>query len=326
MNHELRLEDRSFLEAVLGDGVPLLVFTGLSLILCGAFALFLSITGHFLPHDVHYLGMTAADLCSIKQCRIVHFMFHDRVSFGGAIIAIGTLYLWLAMFPLRQGQAWAWWVFLISGLAGFGSFLAYLGYGYLDRWHGVATLSLLPCFVGGLVRSYRRLPKPVVLRTLFTPTVSVPWKSSAGIGRACLLFTGVGMISAGLTIMTVGMTSVFVPQDLNFLGLKPVDLNAINPRLVPLIAHDRAGFGGALCSCGLIFFFAVWRGTPSRSLWQALGTAGTVGFGTAIGVHPVIGYVDLVHLAPAIVGAVAFTTGLSLSFGPAFGRTNSGKF
>ena len=77
-------------------------------------------------------------------------MFHDRVAFGGTLIAIAILYLWLALFPLRQRLAWAWWSFLASGVLGFGSFLAYLSYGYLDSWHGTATLFLLPVFVGGL--------------------------------------------------------------------------------------------------------------------------------------------------------------------------------
>jgi hypothetical protein len=59
--------------------------------------------------------MTPQDLCAINECRIVHFMIHDRVSFGGSLVAIGTLYLWLATFPLRYGESWAWWVFALSG-------------------------------------------------------------------------------------------------------------------------------------------------------------------------------------------------------------------
>jgi hypothetical protein len=94
----------------------LLSLTGLALIVSGGFALFLSATRHFLPHDVQFLGMQPDDLCSLQGCRIVHFMFHDRVSFGGVIFAIGILYLWLAEFPLKHGQAWAWWLFLISGV------------------------------------------------------------------------------------------------------------------------------------------------------------------------------------------------------------------
>jgi hypothetical protein len=36
---------------------------------------------------------------------------------------------------------------------GFASFLAYRSFGYLDVWHGVATLALLPTFVVGLWRT-----------------------------------------------------------------------------------------------------------------------------------------------------------------------------
>jgi hypothetical protein len=43
-----------------------------------------------------------------------------------------------------------------------------------------------------------------------------------------------------------GSTRVFVAEDLEFMGLTRGALDAINPRLVPLIAHDRAGFGGGL--------------------------------------------------------------------------------
>ena len=100
-------DQRGFLPALAGDGRPLLSLTGLALILSGSFALFLSATRHFLPHDVQFLGMQPDNLCSLQGCRIVHFMFHDRVSFGGVIFAIGILYLWLAEFPLKRGEAWA---------------------------------------------------------------------------------------------------------------------------------------------------------------------------------------------------------------------------
>ena len=38
--------------------------------------------------------------------------------------------------------------------------LLYLGYGYLDTWHGVATLGMLPIYVIGMVRTWRRLDRP----------------------------------------------------------------------------------------------------------------------------------------------------------------------
>ncbi|HLG17645.1 MAG TPA: hypothetical protein VJH03_24595 [Blastocatellia bacterium] len=305
--------DIGFFAALIGDGRPLLVFTGLALVLSGAFALFISARGDFLPHDVEYLGMSADQLCSVNQCRVVHFMFHDRVSFGGALIAIGSLYMWLALFPLRRGEAWAWWLYVVSGTSGFGSFLAYLGYGYLDNWHGTATLLLLPFFIAGLILSFSILQKPAHVRSLLKPSVRVPWKSRVGVGRLCLLATAGGMIAGGATIMVVGMTSVFVPQDLEFMGVAAADLHALNSHLVPLIAHDRAGFGGGICTCGVIVLFCVWCGKPCRSLWQVLCVAGVVGFSAAIGVHPVVGYTDLSHLAPAIAGAMAFVAGLVLT-------------
>lgn len=119
--------EQSLLTTLIGDGRSLLSLTGVMLILSGLFAFFLGATKHFLPHDVAFLGMTPQELCAINECRIVHFMIHDRVSFGGALFAVGTLYLWLAAFPLRRGEAWAWWLFGLSGLIGFASFLLYLG-------------------------------------------------------------------------------------------------------------------------------------------------------------------------------------------------------
>src|SRR3989442_15341440 len=145
-------DDRGFVETMIGDGRPLLIATALFLVGCGAFAVFQAATGQFLPHDTAYLGMTAQELCTLNGCRIVHFMIHDRISFGGVLIGVGVIYLWLSLFPLRRHETWAWWALALSGLAGFLSFLAYLGYGYLDTWHGAGTLVLLPLFAAGLFR------------------------------------------------------------------------------------------------------------------------------------------------------------------------------
>ena len=307
-------DQRGIISALVGDGRPLLVFTGLALILAGAFALFLSANQHFLPHDVDFLGMTAEQLCGIQSCRIVYFMFHDRVAFGGALISVGGLYMWLAEFPLRERKAWAWWVFIISGLSGFGSFLAYLGYGYLDTWHGVATMFLFPLFIVGLARSRQFLEPPSGIRSLLQQDVRANLRSRYGFGRALLLATAAGMIAGGLTIMTVGMTWVFVPQDLEFMGVQPTELQSVSSRLIPLIAHDRAGFGGAICTTGITVLFCVWCAKPSKSFWQVLCFSGAVGFASAIGIHPLVGYNSLLHLAPAIVGAIIFTIGLALVY------------
>src|SRR5262245_50303405 len=228
---------RGLLREFIGDGVPPLELTAAALLFSGAFAVFLSFRREFLPHDVAFLGMTAKDLCAIADCRIVRFMFHDRVSFGGTLIAVAVLYLWLALFPLRQGLAWAWWALLASGILGFGSFLSYLGYGYLDTWHGSATLALLPVFVTGLAFS----------RPLATVGVAGWLRTEAGrqasasvrLGRWMLLATASGLVLAGVVILYLGMTEVFVREDLGFMGVQRATLDTINLKLVPLIAHDR---------------------------------------------------------------------------------------
>ena len=310
------VDDRGLFHALLGDGRPLLSFTGLSLVLSGAFALFLSATGQFLPHDIQFLGMSADALCAINDCRVVRFMFHDRVAFGGALIAIGILYLWLVEFPLRQGAAWAWWTLLASGVWGFGSFLSYLGYGYLDTWHGVATLVLLPCFAVGLIRSLTALLGQPLRRRCAGPCAA-DWTSPLGLARLLLAATGLGMVAAGLTITDRRHDARLRPAGprLHRPGSRRLR-DAINPQLVPLIAHDRAGYGGAIATTGFLVICCAWFAAPSRSLWQALALAGTVGFATAIGVHPAVGYTDPVHLAPAVAGALLFAAGLILAYRP----------
>ena len=296
-----------------GNGRPLLRVSACALILSGLSVLLLGMTGRFLPHDERFLGMTAAELCALHGCRIVHFMIHDRISFGGALIAVGTIYLWLVEAPLRRREVWAWWALLLSGSVGFVSFFAYLGYGYLDTWHGLATLALLPCFALGLMHERNRLTPLKRPGCLPQAAAGWPW-----LGRACLLATAAGLVFGGFTILVVGVTCVFVPQDLAYMGVSAAEMHAFNPRLVPLIAHDRAGFGGAVCCCGIALFFCVWRGTPSRSLWCTLALVGMAGFGSGIGAHPAVGYTDPIHLGPAVLGALVYMTGLAMTCRPMF--------
>ena len=303
------------LTALVGDGRPLLMLVALGLMLSGIFALFLSSTGTFLPHDVSFLGMQPSALCDLHQCRVVHFIFHDRVSFGGTLLAIGTLYLWLAAFPLRVAEAWAWWTLLLTGFVGFLSFLTYLIYGYLDSWHGVATAGLLPLFIGGIWKTHGMLPaRRESWRSMLRPGVPIALGTRLGFGRVCLLFIGAGMALAGLVITILGSTVVFVPQDITYLGFSAAQLNAINPHLVPLIAHDRAGFGGGLACCGLTVLAIAWKARPTLALWQALLVGGVAGFGCAIGVHYVMGYLIVSHLAPACIGAAIYATGIVCLF------------
>ena len=94
--------------------------------------------------------------------------------------------------------------------------------------------------------------------------------SREGIGRLVWIGSSLGLIGAGMTIMFVGMTEVFVPSDLAFVGYTREELHAINPRLVPLIAHDRAGFGGGVLTTGILLLGIIWKAPPSVHAWQVV--------------------------------------------------------
>lgn len=322
------------LRILIGDGRSLLSLTGLTLFAAGVFATLQAMSGHLLPHDQAFLGITATELATLRDGRVLHFMIHDRVAFGGALVAIGTLYLYLANVPLAQGKAWAWWAFLLSGAVGFASFLTYLGYGYIDSWHAVATLMLLPVFLTGMVITERQLKRKrdaisksdterAGIRALLQSGEQWKWRSKIGVGRALLLFNAGNLALGGLIIMTVGMTSVFVPQDLAFMDIAAKDLDAFNPRLIPLIAHDRAGFGGAVFCVGVTLFLSLWCSKFTPALWQSALVTGAAGYGTAIGVHYPIGYTSFTHLAPAFFGATVFITGMALTWRKAHSTTSS---
>jgi hypothetical protein len=125
-----------------------------------------------------------------------------------------------------------------------------------------------------------------------------------------------GITIAGLVIFTVGVSNAFVPEDLAFMQVTARGLDDVSPRLIPLIAHDRVGFGGAVSTLGLIALVCVWCGPASRALWEALAVAGTVSLAAAITPHVLIGYTDPWHLAPVILATGSFVVGLVLTRQP----------
>ncbi len=306
-----RAGEHSLGSVVVGDGRPLLLASAGALVFAGGFAIFLAATGQLLPHDTAYLGMGADELCRIASCRIVDFMVHDRAAFGGTLVGVGVLHTWLVAFPLSRGESWAWWTLVVSGAVGFLTFLAYLGYGYLDTWHGLGTLLLLPVFVGGLHRS-RSLTDRVGPSALARPGEWLRRRDRQALGRVVLLVGAAATIGGGLAILRVGIGETFVPEDLEFMGLDAAALDRINPRLVPLLAHDRAGFGGGVLTMGLTAALCLWCAPFQRSLREAVALAGGFSIGAALVVHFAVGYTDLWHLAPALLAAACLAVGLVL--------------
>src|SRR5215831_2049816 len=191
-------DDRSLIDVT--DGRFLIGLTGIALCLSGGFAILQSVSGQLLPQDSHAIGMDSAALMHAGNARLLGFMFHDRVAYGGTLLAIGLGYLWIAAFPMRNRETWAWWALAFSGGIGFLAFLTYLGQGYLDTWHGVATVFLLPIFLLGL---WRGRPRSFALRSA---RGTDPECASAKWGRILLGGCAAGLILAGCTIAIFGMT------------------------------------------------------------------------------------------------------------------------
>lgn len=70
---------------------------------------------------------------------------------------------------------------------------------------------------------------------------------------------------------------------------------------------------GGVATIGLLVLGCVTFARWTTWLWQALALAGLVGFGAAIGVCGLVGYLDASHVGPAVAGALVFALGMLLS-------------
>ncbi|RJE87607.1 hypothetical protein D3P07_14925 [Paenibacillus sp. 1011MAR3C5] len=282
---------------------------GIGMIIGGLLAWWIGATDVLLSYDTGFLGMSTQEIHHVNH-HLLHFMSHDRITLAGTMISIGILYYQLARYGLRYGQHWARTAIVSSCAVGFSSFFLYLGYGYFDPLHALAAAVLLPMFIFSL-RGHADRPsrKPVNLRN------DRAWRLAMW-GQLCFVALGFALAAGGLAIAGVGVTDVFVKADLAFLGTTPDQLNAVNPKLVSLIAHDRAGFGGALlCDAIAILIIALWGiGEGKRWIWWTLLIGGAPGFYAGLSVHYGIGYMDFMHLLPAFVAVFLYIAGLILLY------------
>lgn len=279
---------------------------GVSMLAGGLLALAIASTRVVLPYDESFVGLSREQLAAVND-RLLFFMAHDRVSLAGTMIAVGVLYVSLSLFGIRRGMLWARRTILTSAFTGFGSFFLFLGFGYFDPFHAFVTAVLFPIL---LLALHARLAPPVRLPPLREERRWGPW------GRLLLIVQGSALLTAGVVISFIGITSVFVPEDLEFMRTTADELASASPRLLPLIAHDRASFGGMLLSVGWAVLLPVlwgWR-EGAAWLWWTLLIAGTSGYAAAITVHLAVGYTNHWHLTPAFGGAALLLLGLALSY------------
>ncbi len=276
----------------------------------GILALIIAATRVVLPYDEIFSGMTRAELAAIND-RLLPFMTHDRVSLAGTMIAIGVLYVYVSVCGIRRGMHWARMAVLTSAFAGFASFFFFLGFGYFDPFHAFVTAVLFQFLLLAL-HAPLGASVPDVLPNLHNEW---RWRWSQW-GQLLFVAEGAGLIGGGLMISLIGVTTVFVHEDLEFMRTTAEALTAANPRLVPLVAHDRASFGGMLVASGItVLLTALWGfGQGRRWLWWCLLLAGAAGYGPGIAVHLAVGYMDLWHLTPAVGGCAMLIVALVLCY------------
>ncbi|MCD6050210.1 MAG: hypothetical protein K0Q55_1613, partial [Verrucomicrobia bacterium] len=280
---------------------------GLGMLIGSLLALWIALTRVVMPYDEAFCGISRAQLQLINE-RLIPFMSHDRVTLAGAMIAIGLLYLSFSWFGSRRGEHWAKVAVLVSAGAGFFSFFLFLGFDYFDPFHGFVTAVLFQLFVQGIVGDL-----PARIRPVAEWTETKEWRRAQW-GQLLLVIHSVGLLGAGVIICGVGINDVFVHTDLKYLQTEFVTLRDANPRLVPLVAHDRATLGGMLVSSGLIYLLGSMWGLRRGAnwLWHAFLWSGLAAYVCAIGVHFHVGYVDWHHLLPAFAGLGLLLLGLAL--------------
>jgi dihydroorotate dehydrogenase len=282
---------------------------GVAMFVGGMLALTIANTRVVLPYDEALCGMKRSELAALNP-RLLPFMRHDRMTLAGTMLSIGVLYSALALHALRRGAHWAHVSLIVSALAGFVSLFAFLGFGYFDPFHAFVAAVLFQLLLLCVLTPLGAAHAPPVAQWRETRA----WRAGLW-GQLLFVMMGVGLIGAGAVILFIGCSAVFVREDLEFMRTTAAELLVAHERLVPLVAHDRATLGGMLLANGLVVLLcALWgMRAGERWLWHALAWAGSLAFASAIGVHYIVGYDSLFHLAPAFVGFAVWWLALGLS-------------
>lgn len=279
---------------------------GFLMLIGGIAALIVSMTIVVLPYDEAFLKMTREELIAINP-NIYRFMQHDRMTVAGTMISGGIIYMQLARHGVHYGLQWAKRAIHIAGILGFLGILLFLGFGYFDWLHGILWLVLLPFFWKGYLMTKNHTEHS----SSSNRTNHRAWKKSLW-GQLAFVALGTALAAGGLVISTIGVNGVFVQTDIAYICMNPEQLAAINDRLIPVIAHDRAGLGSALISVGLlVLMLALWGFQQGQKwVWYTFLLGGIPAFSAAIIIHYVIGYTTFIHILPAYIALLLFAAGL----------------
>jgi dihydroorotate dehydrogenase len=283
---------------------------GLFIFLGGLLALLFSLTSILLPYDELFLGMNREDIWAYNE-RIMLFMAHDRMTLAGTMISGGIVYMNLAKHGVKQQLKWAKQAIDAPAILGFLGIFLFIGFGYFDWLHLIFWLVLLPFYMYGFIKTKGISGTP---SSSNRRNHSI-WKASL-LGQFLFVVLGFSFVLGGIVISSFGVTSVFVPTDLLYLCMTPDQLQDFNSKLIPVIAHDRAGFGSALLSVGLlVLLLALWGFQQGKKwIWRTFLFGGLPAFIAGIYVHYAIGYTSFIHLLPAYFAIGLYLGGLVMTY------------
>ncbi|GII77568.1 hypothetical protein Sru01_25500 [Sphaerisporangium rufum] len=261
-----------------------------------------------LWYDQDFLGLDVHRLHDANR-HLVGFLRHDRLTMAGTMVALGVLYVGLAAGGIRSGARWARDAYLASGIVGFLTLFYFLRFGFVEPLHTAAAIVLFAMFVPAVRRTPDRLRRAVMAEGPESE------RRRSLTGQLLLIVTGAGLSIGGVVISFVALTRVFVPSDLVFLGTTHAGLHGTSPRLPAFVAHDRAGFGGALLATGIaVTLLSAWGWRRGHAwVWWSLAGAAAAGYLPPVLVHWGIGYTDFWHLAPVYLGMLLTAAALVLA-------------
>lgn len=108
---------------------------------------------------------------------------------------------------------------------------------------------------------------------------------------------GFFIMFGGILALIFSLTSIILPYDEHFLGMKREIIALFNKRILLFMAHDRMTLAGTMISGGIVYMSLARYGVRNGLLWakQAIDLAGIIGF---FGIFLFIGYgyFDWLHL------------------------------
>jgi dihydroorotate dehydrogenase len=283
---------------------------GLAILIGGFIALYFALTSIILPYDESFIGLTRADILQVNPL-ILAFMSHDRMALAGTMVSGGIMYIQLARHGIKFGMHWTRIAFHSAAIIGFIGIFLSIGYGYFDWLHGLYWLILLPIYFYSFREGKRATGTPYSSHGKNDRA----WQYGL-YGQLMFVILGFLIVVGGMVISTIGVTKVFVSTDLSFLCMSPQMLDSMSNNLIPVIAHDRAGFGSALISVGLlVLMLALWGFRKGeRWIWNTLAIGALPAFIAGIGTHLYIGYTPFIHLLPVYFLIILYLLGLVLSY------------